>query len=167
MKALNFKIILSILVIGLLSACGSQPTEAPASQPTEVSAPASEVPASPTEAVIAPTETPTEIPTQVPTAEPASGAATVSFANDIKPLLDSRCVNCHGGERVQEGLNLTTHVNLMAGSDNGTVVTPGDADNSLLAEMVKTNKMPKRGPKLTPPQVQLIIDWVNQGALDN
>jgi mono/diheme cytochrome c family protein len=163
MKALNFKIILSILMIGLLSACGSQPTEAPASQPTEVSAPASEVPASPTEAVTAPTEA----PTQAPTTESPSAAATISFANDIKPLFDSRCVNCHGGERVQEGLNLTSHANLMAGSNNGIVVTPGDADNSLLAEMVKTNKMPKRGPKLTPPQVQLIIDWINQGALNN
>jgi hypothetical protein len=168
MKALNFKIILSILVIGLLSACGSQPaTQAPASQPTEVSAPASEVPANPTETIAAPTEAPTEIPTQEPTAVPAAGAATISFANDIKPLLDSRCVNCHGGERTQEGLNLTSHANLMAGSDNGIVVTPGDADNSLLVEMVKTNKMPKRGPKLTPSQVQLIIDWINQGALNN
>jgi len=33
--------------------------------------------------------------------------------------------------------------------------------------MVTTQKMPKRGPKLTPDQVQLITDWVNQGALDN
>jgi hypothetical protein len=55
----------------------------------------------------------------------------------------------------------------MAGSDNGPVIAPGDAANSLLVEMVATQKMPKRGPKLTPPQVQLITDWVNQGALDN
>jgi len=27
--------------------------------------------------------------------------------------------------------------------------------------------MPKRGPKLTPDQVQLVVDWINQGALDN
>jgi uncharacterized membrane protein len=159
MKALNFKIILSILAIGLLSACGSQPaTQVPAAQPTETSVIASEVPTNPTETMAA------------PTAEPTSGGAvvvTVSFTNDIKPLLDSRCVNCHGGERTQEGLNLTSLDNLMAGSDNGLIVTPGDADNSLLAEMVKNNKMPKRGPKLTPQQVQLIIDWINQGALNN
>jgi len=55
----------------------------------------------------------------------------------------------------------------MAGSENGAVVIPGDADNSLLAEQVVSQEMPKRGPKLTPPQVQTILDWINQGALDN
>jgi len=37
----------------------------------------------------------------------------------------------------------------------------------LLVELVTTQKMPKRGPKLTPPQIQIITDWVNQGALNN
>jgi hypothetical protein len=36
-----------------------------------------------------------------------------------------------------------------------------------MAEMIVSQKMPKRGPKLTPPQVQTIIDWINQGALNN
>jgi hypothetical protein len=76
-------------------------------------------------------------------------------------------VNCHGGDRTEEGLVLKTHGDLMAGSDNGPVVAPGDAENSLLVELVTTQKMPKRGPKLTPPQIQLITDWVNQGALNN
>jgi hypothetical protein len=76
-------------------------------------------------------------------------------------------VNCHGGERVEEGLLLRSYAELMSGSDNGPVIIPGDAQNSLLVELVVNQKMPKRGPKLTPPQVQLIIDWVNQGALDN
>jgi hypothetical protein len=62
---------------------------------------------------------------------------------------------------------LKTYASLMAGSENGPVITPGDAANSLLVELVTNQKMPKRGPKLTPPQVQLIMDWVNQGALDN
>jgi hypothetical protein len=55
----------------------------------------------------------------------------------------------------------------MAGSDNGAVIIPGNADESLLVDLIVNNEMPKRGPQLTPPQVQLIIDWVNQGALDN
>ena len=83
---------------------------------------------------------------------------------DIMPIIESRCVNCHGGNRTEEGLNLTTHANILSGSDNGPVVTPGDAVNSLLVEMVATQKMPKRGLKLTPPQIQLITDWVNQGC---
>jgi hypothetical protein len=55
----------------------------------------------------------------------------------------------------------------MAGSENGPVVAPSDAANSRLAQMVSNGKMPKRGPKLTPDQVQLIVDWINQGAKNN
>jgi len=83
------------------------------------------------------------------------------------PIIQSRCIGCHGRDRIEEGLDMNTHASLMAGSDNGPVIVPGDAANSLLVEMVATQKMPKRGPKLTPPQVQLITDWVSQGALDN
>lgn len=149
--------LITLVFIGLLAACASQPTETPlpASQPTEEVATATEEPI-PTDTAVPPTVTPTEEPT------------AISFSSDIAPLLQSRCQNCHGGDRgTEEGLDLTSYENLMAGSDNGPVVIAGDADASLIVEMLVEKKMPKKGPKLAPPQVQLIIDWVNQGALDN
>jgi mono/diheme cytochrome c family protein len=160
MKSTYVKIALFVLIVGLLSACGSPQTEAPAatSAPTDTAAPATEAPTE----ISAATEAATEAATQ-----PVAGGATVSFTSDILPIFESRCIGCHGGERTQEGLDLKTHASLIAGSDNGPVVVPGDAANSLLVEMVATQKMPKRGPKLTPPQIQLITDWINQGALDN
>jgi mono/diheme cytochrome c family protein len=151
------KLLIVILLVGLLTACGSQPTNTPASLPTEE-------PASPTQAVTnasAPTDT------AIPATEAVSQGTTVSFAVDIQPLLKSRCGNCHGGNKTEEGLNLLSYASLIQGSDNGLVVNAGSADNSLLVEQVVSQEMPKRGPKLTPPQVQLIIDWINQGALDN
>jgi mono/diheme cytochrome c family protein len=157
------KLLTLILIAGLISACGGQPTETPASLPTDKPVPASEVPASPTDTAVPPTETPTEEPTVAPTPE----TTAVSFASDIQPLLQSRCLNCHGGERLEEGLSMKTYEALLAGSDNGPVILPGDANGSLLAELILNKKMPKKGPKLTPPQTQLIIDWINQGALNN
>jgi mono/diheme cytochrome c family protein len=159
------KLLIFILIAGVVSACGSQPAEAPASPPTEEPAPATEAPApasAPTEEAAAPTE----VPAEQPTTEPAASTG-VSFANDVLPILNSRCLNCHGGDRIEEGLLMRTHAELMTGSDNGPVIIPGDAQGSLLVELVSTLEMPKRGPKLTPPQIQLIVDWVNQGALDN
>jgi mono/diheme cytochrome c family protein len=161
MKSAYVKFVLLVLIVGLLSACGTQPTSTPTSAPTEVVAPATEAPTE------APSPTDTAAPTEPPATQPPAEGATVSFANDILPIFESRCIGCHGGDRTQEGLDLKTHASLMAGSNNGAVVIAGDAANSLLVEMVATQKMPKRGPKLTPPQIQLITDWVNQGALDN
>lgn len=163
------KLFIFTLLIGLLTACGSPATEIPASLPTEE-------PATPTQAstnIPAPTDTaiPTNTTAPMDTAVPATQASnqgvTVSFANDIQPLLKNRCGNCHGGNKTEEGLNLLSYEAIIKGSDNGPVVNVGAADDSLLVEMVVTLEMPKRGPKLTPPQVQLLIDWVNQGALDN
>lgn len=102
-----------------------------------------------------------------PTAPVEEPAATVSFSADVQPILDSRCANCHGGERVEGGFILLTYADLMAGGDEGLVIIPGDAANSLLAQLIEAGKMPKRGGNLNPAQIQIILDWINEGALDN
>ena len=148
-----FILAISLLASLVLVGCGTQSAPAPAA----TQAPPADVQPAPTEmAAPAPTEAPAEAP-----------AAAVSFANDVLPIIESRCINCHGGERVEKGLNLSSYADLMAGSENGPVVVPGDAANSLLVELVVNQKMPKRGPKLTPPQVQIITDWAAAGALNN
>jgi hypothetical protein len=55
----------------------------------------------------------------------------------------------------------------MAGGKSGPAIQPGDADNSLLVQLVVSQRMPVGGTKLTPEQIQLITNWINQGALDN
>ena len=163
MKSTFVKIAIFVLIVGLLTACGSQVTNTPASSPTEQVAPAI---SSPLETEM-PSNPPLSTDTAAPATEPAAQSAAVSFAHDVLPIIESRCTNCHGGERVEKGLNLKTYTELMAGSENGPVVTAGNAADSKLVELIVTQKMPKRGPKLTPPQVQFITEWVNQGALNN
>ena len=97
----------------------------------------------------------------------AAPSVEVSYANDIRPILESRCGSCHMGEFVSEGLDMNTYESLLAGSQNGPVLIPGDANDSLLVQKITAGKMPKRGPKLTPTQIQMITDWINAGALNN
>lgn len=97
----------------------------------------------------------------------AASSVAVSYANDVRPILESRCSSCHMGEFVSEGLDMNTYDSLMAGSQNGPVIVPGEANDSLLVQKVTEGKMPKRGPKLTPAQIQLITDWIDAGALNN
>ncbi len=165
------KIAIVILLIGLLTACSTQATSTPASLPTDQ-------PALPTQAVDTapaptdtsapvPTDTSVPSPTTAPTTAPVSQGPVVSYASDIQPLLKSRCGSCHGGGRHEEGLSVISYDDLMKGSDNGLVIIAGNAKDSLLVQQVASQEMPKRGPKLTPDQVQLITDWVNQGAQNN
>ncbi len=146
---LNLKFVILTLAAGLLSACGSSATATSASQP-------------PAAAIVS-----TVAATQTPASTQAAATTSVSFAKDIEPLLNSRCISCHGGDRTEKGLSLKTYDDVMKGSENGPVVVAGNADQSKLAQMVINQKMPKRGPKLTPAEIQLIVDWINQGALNN
>jgi len=91
----------------------------------------------------------------------------VSFAGDVLPILQRRCVKCHGGEKTEEGLILRTYADAMAGSWNGPVIEPGSAEGSFLVEQIVSGKMPKREPRLLPSEIQAISDWIDAGALDN
>lgn len=71
------------------------------------------------------------------------------------------------GDHVSEGLDMNSYETLMAGSQNGPVITAGDANDSLLIQKVVEGEMPKRGPKLTPIQIQILTDWINAGAQNN
>lgn len=158
------------LLAVLITACGAQATPQAPLQP----APATEaVVVQPTQ-TLAPTETPLPEPTATemtaPTAEPVpteSAPTEVSFANDVMPIFEASCVKCHGVESVKEGLDLRTYEGLMAGSFNGAVLTPGNADESFLVQQLIEGEMPKRSSKLSDQKIKLIADWVNAGAENN
>ena len=145
---------LGIIFALVLSACGTQAAATPAAEvanpPASTAAPAATTASSDPAATTAP-----------------ASAGAVSFSKDVLPILQSRCVSCHGGERTSKGLNMTSYTSLMAGSDNGPVVTASDANASLLIQLIQQGKMPKRGPKLTPGELQALIDWINAGAQNN
>ena len=133
-----------------------------------------------------PVGTPTPTVTPMPTATSAPGVdtpapelsatatpaptvdlANVSFQNHVLPIFEQHCTECHGGEEPEEGLRLTSHAEVMAGSMNGSVVEPGDVENSYLIEQIVTGRMPKKRPKLTPTEIEIITAWVEAGAPDN
>jgi mono/diheme cytochrome c family protein len=85
----------------------------------------------------------------------------------VQPIFNNICVKCHGGDETKEGLVLKSYADVMAGSDNGPVITPGDVANSFLIEQVVNGKMPKKGPRLLPAQIRTLSDWVAAGAPNN
>ena len=151
-----------VLLAIISTACGASATPEAATAINEPTLPA------PTDTSVPnSTDTPAPQPTQTTAAATEPATATVSFVNDVLPVFESRCINCHGGEQTKEGLDMKTYDSLMSGSKNGSVLTPGDANDSFIVKQVVEGKMPKRGPKLTPAQIQILMDWVNAGALNN
>ncbi len=162
--------LISILVlVFVLSACstgGNTADTSTSNQPAEVANNTTDTQNTAPAENTTEDQSPTEAPAEEQPVEDTS-AAGVSFAGDVMPIFDSRCIQCHGGQRTEGKLELLSYDQMMAGGKDGAVVVPGDADNSLMAQLLIEQKMPKRGPKLTPAQTQIILDWINQGALNN
>ncbi|MCX7706376.1 MAG: hypothetical protein N2204_00010 [Anaerolineae bacterium] len=146
-----------------------QPTEAPTSAPEPTTVP-TQAPTATTEPTAVPTEAPTptaaptDPPSPVPTEAPVQAAA-VTFSKDIQPLIERRCINCHGGkDGIKGGLSMKTHADLMKGGESGAVIIAGDPANSLLVQLIVKGEMPKRAPKLPQAEIDLISAWVAAGA---
>jgi mono/diheme cytochrome c family protein len=95
-------------------------------------------------------------------------AIAVSFSEDVMPIFEADCIVCHGS---LGGWDASTYDAVMETGNNAPVVIPGDAENSLLAQkMVGTqtlgNIMPPAG-LLPIDDIQVILDWINGGALDD
>jgi cytochrome b subunit of formate dehydrogenase len=102
--------------------------------------------------------TPTPIPTLRPT--PTSIPLEPVWERNVGLLLQIKCGECHGAESQTAGLDLTTYLTIMQGSQNGPVVIPGDPDNSLI--MLKQLKA--HPGKLTGYELEIVKEWIKAGA---
>jgi len=157
---------LTLLTIAII-ACKGQATQTPLIPATSTATMTQ--PVQPTPIQNTPTPSPIVTFTVTPTAgiQNETPLATVSFTNDVLPIFVTSCNKCHGVEQTKEGLDLRTYAGLLKGSFNGAVITPGNADDSFLVQQLIDGEMPKRGAKLASAQIQIIIDWINTGALNN
>jgi len=94
----------------------------------------------------------------------------VSFAEDIQPMLNASCINCHGNNG---GLSVRTYDNLMKGtSNNGPVVIPNNGIGSFIVKKLKGNASGDRMPPepanpWDDSKIEIIIKWIDQGAKNN
>lgn len=151
-----------------------EPTDTPTTIPSPTTSPVTDTALAANEPITTETqplstETPTPLPIPTETATPSSSNANVavSFQVDVLPILERRCVKCHGSERAEEDLFMETYEQVMAGSWGGPVVEPGDAEGSYMMELIYAGEMPKNDPRLLPNEIRTLETWINDGALDN
>lgn len=96
---------------------------------------------------------------------------SVSFKDEIVPIIEAKCLECHDIENAKGGLNLSSYTLLMAGGLSGNNVVPGNPEESLLIRLLygqvgEIVEMPK-GRILKEEQRDLLEKWVKEGALNN
>ena len=107
-----------------------------------------------------------------PSASAASDAAYAgsAYTRQIHPILDQKCVACHGASKEHAGLRLDFYELLMKGGNDGAVITPQNPDRSLLLQRVKLSPsdrhfMPTEGrTPLTTDEIAVLHAWILAGA---
>ena len=105
----------------------------------------------------------------------ACGEKVISYKADIQPILQQYCVECHaeGGKGYEKsGLLLTNYEGVMKGTRFGSIIKPGDALSSTLIMLVEGRadpsiKMPHGKESLPKEKIELLKQWVKQGAKNN
>jgi hypothetical protein len=82
---------------------------------------------------------------------------TISFSNDVMPIIQANCINCHDQGNASGGFDFSSYTSISANA------------NAILNSM-KANGyqlMPIGGPALPDSTIQKISCWINQGKQDN
>ena len=95
-------------------------------------------------------------------------AQQVDFTKDVWPILQSRCVSCHGPEAQEGQLRLDAKVIAFQGGLTGAGIVPDKPDESTLYRRLITQeegeRMPAEAEALPANQIAMIRRWIEQGA---
>lgn len=96
-----------------------------------------------------------------------ASAQTVSYSDDVHPILSKRCYKCHGGKRHKGKFSMNTREDVLQGGELGPALVLGDSENSLMIELLtssdKKERMPPKGDRLSPEQVDILRAWIDAG----
>lgn len=105
-----------------------------------------------------------------------AGEEAVSFASDVKPIIDANCLSCHqqgGSGHEASGFGMTSYDDLMQGTKFGPMVIAGDAEGSNMIVLMEG----RADPSISMPHgdmeavskrdIDTVRRWIDQGAKNN
>lgn len=95
-------------------------------------------------------------------------ATPISFDDQIAPILAKHCAGCHNAGDKEGSFAIDSYSGLVAGGDSGPAIVSGDAESSLMVQLVRGDMEPRMPPDdedgLDEEEIQLLVDWINAGA---
>ncbi len=93
----------------------------------------------------------------------------IDYSRQVKPILNEKCLSCHGGVRQNGGFSLLTRELALADTDAGKpAIVPGRAQQSELYRRIISDdpelRMPQEHDPLTEHEVDVLRKWIEQGA---
>jgi len=93
----------------------------------------------------------------------------VDFNTQVKPILNKKCISCHGGVKREADFSLLFRQEAMAKAESGKfAIIPGDASGSELIHRITSHdpevRMPYKKDPLTKDEIEILKQWINEGA---
>lgn len=107
---------------------------------------------------------------------------TVSFKNDVFPIIKAKCLPCHAEDNFNPSeLSMDSYDQIAQGGKHGVPFKPGKSAESLMIQKLSENppfgdRMPLNSKKkiqegkavwLTGDEIKTIATWIDQGAKNN
>ncbi|MEM9672483.1 MAG: DUF1553 domain-containing protein [Bacteroidota bacterium] len=93
----------------------------------------------------------------------------VSYNQHIRPIINSKCITCHGGVKKSAGVSFLFREEALDTAESGIpTIVPGDAESSGMFQRITHHdpeyRMPSDGEPLSEEEIELIGRWIDQGA---
>ncbi|MBT33254.1 MAG: hypothetical protein CMO01_26635 [Thalassobius sp.] len=95
--------------------------------------------------------------------------APVDYNTEVKPILNKKCITCHGGVKKSAEFSLLFQNEALAPTKSGhPAIIPGDARHSEFIKRIThldpEERMPPESPPLSAEEIDVLTRWIDQGA---
>jgi hypothetical protein len=110
------------------------------------------------------------VPVLVPKPKPPDAAYARVFEDVVQPILEARCVGCHGSAKSNGGLRVDSWEFMAKGGKHGLVFNPGDPSSGEMIRRIdlpgdEKEHMPPRGkPQLAEDDLTVMEWWIAAGS---
>lgn len=93
----------------------------------------------------------------------------IDFSTQVKPIINQRCISCHGGVKRNGELSMMTREDLLKAGESGKqAIVPGAPEESEFYRRLVTHdevdRMPYEADPLPKKEIQILRKWIKQGA---
>ena len=93
----------------------------------------------------------------------------VDFSADVKPIINKKCIICHGGVKAKAGFSLLFREWALDTTESGKpAIIPGDPGNSEMIRRISLRdpeeRMPYKHEPLSKSEISILRRWIKQGA---
>jgi hypothetical protein len=94
----------------------------------------------------------------------------IDYNTQVKPILNKKCITCHGGVKRKGGFSLLFRSEALAKSESGKfAIIPGDPEHSEMIKRINLKdpeeRMPYKHPPLNEEEKTVLYNWIKDGAV--